>query len=387
MFGLVWGPTLAAVSVVLDNASDGGAVRRALDCLLLAARMAAFHQARGQGAAALGGLGPSAGFRSGFAVHVGYRVSCSSAAQAPQACRLPQPPPRPPASQTLFGARVISPRDGPTPLNLPCRWTRWLTPSWSRCPGLAPCWRRPGAWRPLASRTRPAPRWRPCLPSPTGEEGHASGMAAAPPAPNSKHALPVAPQRSHGRRMPCHAVLPVPRNVLHPPGMRLPPQVWRLAAQRVAQRAGRGAAPAPAGPAAHRGDLRQGRPGATPWATPAARLPSCSAPLPSTKPAAAFAPPAATQAALSAPLHLHPHQPQPRPRSAPIPAGDGEEPEEARLRWPRPQSISKAKGSSGSLFSRAFTSLISIEGSDPATAEQVGAARATGLRWALRGRA
>lgn len=45
MFGLVWGPTLAAVSVVLDNAGDGGSVRRALDCLALAARMAAYHQA------------------------------------------------------------------------------------------------------------------------------------------------------------------------------------------------------------------------------------------------------------------------------------------------------------------------------------------------------
>ncbi|PSC74405.1 ARF guanine-nucleotide exchange factor GNOM isoform B [Micractinium conductrix] len=44
MFGLVWGPTLAAVSVVLDNAGDGGSVRRALDCLALAARMAAYHQ-------------------------------------------------------------------------------------------------------------------------------------------------------------------------------------------------------------------------------------------------------------------------------------------------------------------------------------------------------
>ncbi|PRW57821.1 ARF guanine-nucleotide exchange factor GNOM-like [Chlorella sorokiniana] len=44
MFGLVWGPTLAAASVVLDSAADAGAVQRALDCLLLAARMAAYHQ-------------------------------------------------------------------------------------------------------------------------------------------------------------------------------------------------------------------------------------------------------------------------------------------------------------------------------------------------------
>ncbi len=44
MFGLVWGPTLAAASVVLDSASDAAAVQRALDCLLLAARMAAYHQ-------------------------------------------------------------------------------------------------------------------------------------------------------------------------------------------------------------------------------------------------------------------------------------------------------------------------------------------------------
>lgn len=46
MFGLVWGPTLAAASVVLDSAADPGAVQRALDCLLLAARMAAYHQVR-----------------------------------------------------------------------------------------------------------------------------------------------------------------------------------------------------------------------------------------------------------------------------------------------------------------------------------------------------
>ena len=39
---------------------------------------------------------------------------------------------------------------------------------------------------------------------------------------------------------------------------------------------------------------------------------------------------------------------------------------------PRPSAaVGKSKGSSGSLFSRAFTSLISIEGSDPAAAEQV----------------
>lgn len=48
MFGLIWGPTLAAVSVVLDNASEAGAVQRALDCLLLAARMAAYHQVGGR---------------------------------------------------------------------------------------------------------------------------------------------------------------------------------------------------------------------------------------------------------------------------------------------------------------------------------------------------
>jgi hypothetical protein len=46
MFGLIWGPTLAAVSVVLDNASDPAVVARALECLQLAARMAAYHQVR-----------------------------------------------------------------------------------------------------------------------------------------------------------------------------------------------------------------------------------------------------------------------------------------------------------------------------------------------------
>ena len=38
---------------------------------------------------------------------------------------------------------------------------------------------------------------------------------------------------------------------------------------------------------------------------------------------------------------------------------------------PRPATVGKPRGSSGSLFSRAITSLISIEGSDGATAEQV----------------
>ena len=55
MFGLIWGPTLAAVSVVLDNASEAGAVQRALDCLLLAARMAAYHQVGGWAGGWVGG--------------------------------------------------------------------------------------------------------------------------------------------------------------------------------------------------------------------------------------------------------------------------------------------------------------------------------------------
>lgn len=54
MFGLVWGPTLAAVSVVLDNAADAGVVRRALDCLLLSARMAAYHQVGVRGVLGVG---------------------------------------------------------------------------------------------------------------------------------------------------------------------------------------------------------------------------------------------------------------------------------------------------------------------------------------------
>lgn len=44
MFSLMWGPTIAAVSVILDHAEDLGIVRQALDGLLLAAKMAAFHQ-------------------------------------------------------------------------------------------------------------------------------------------------------------------------------------------------------------------------------------------------------------------------------------------------------------------------------------------------------
>ena len=43
MFRLMWGPTVAAVSVVLDHAEDLGVVRQALDGLLLSAKIAAFH--------------------------------------------------------------------------------------------------------------------------------------------------------------------------------------------------------------------------------------------------------------------------------------------------------------------------------------------------------
>ena len=44
MFGLLWGPTLAAVSVVLDHAEDGATAAQALRGLLLAARIGAAHQ-------------------------------------------------------------------------------------------------------------------------------------------------------------------------------------------------------------------------------------------------------------------------------------------------------------------------------------------------------
>eukprot|EP00884_Botryococcus_braunii_P022699 jgi/Botrbrau1/9112/Bobra.0305s0016.2 len=43
MFSLMWGPTVAAVSVVLDHAEDLGVVRQALDGLLLSAKIASFH--------------------------------------------------------------------------------------------------------------------------------------------------------------------------------------------------------------------------------------------------------------------------------------------------------------------------------------------------------
>lgn len=43
LFSLMWGPTVAAVSVVLDHAEDLGVVRQALDGLLLSAKIAAFH--------------------------------------------------------------------------------------------------------------------------------------------------------------------------------------------------------------------------------------------------------------------------------------------------------------------------------------------------------
>lgn len=172
MFGLVWGPTLAAVSVVLDNASDGGAVRRALDCLLLAARMAAFHQV------------------DEVVDSVVVALSRFAAVLAP------------PKGVEAYGESAKARAALETMFAIANRYGDWLRSGW--------------------------------------------------------------------------------RNVMD--------VVLRL----------------------HRLDL----------------LPTA------------------------------------------VIAGDGEDPEEARLRWPRPQSISKAKGSSGSLFSRAFTSLISIEGSDAATAEQ-----------------
>jgi hypothetical protein len=43
MFVLLWGPTVAAVSVVLDHADAGAIVSTALGGLLHAARIAAFH--------------------------------------------------------------------------------------------------------------------------------------------------------------------------------------------------------------------------------------------------------------------------------------------------------------------------------------------------------
>jgi len=49
MFSLIWGPTLAAVSVILDNSNESSVTHRALDALLLAARMAAYHQVGGMG--------------------------------------------------------------------------------------------------------------------------------------------------------------------------------------------------------------------------------------------------------------------------------------------------------------------------------------------------
>ena len=43
MFMLLWGPTIAAVSVILDYAEDTLVVRQALDSILLCARIASYH--------------------------------------------------------------------------------------------------------------------------------------------------------------------------------------------------------------------------------------------------------------------------------------------------------------------------------------------------------
>ena len=44
MFMLLWGPTIAAVSVILDHAEDTMVVRQALDSTLLCARIASCHR-------------------------------------------------------------------------------------------------------------------------------------------------------------------------------------------------------------------------------------------------------------------------------------------------------------------------------------------------------
>jgi len=43
MFSLMWGPTVAAVSIVLDHAEDMSTVRQALEGLLQAAKLGAYH--------------------------------------------------------------------------------------------------------------------------------------------------------------------------------------------------------------------------------------------------------------------------------------------------------------------------------------------------------
>ena len=43
MFSLMWGPTVAAVSIVLDHAEDVSTVRQALEGLLQAAKLGAYH--------------------------------------------------------------------------------------------------------------------------------------------------------------------------------------------------------------------------------------------------------------------------------------------------------------------------------------------------------
>ena len=140
------------------------------------------------------------------------------------------------------------------------------------------------------------------------------------------------------------------------PACSPPAQLRRLAAQRVAQRAGRGAAPAPPGPPAarrHRGCAGRRCP-------PRRSLPHCcSQPCVGARLLGRL---------FAAPQHL----PRAAPRCSPcLAAGDGEDPAAAAARMPRPASAGRSKGSSGSLFTRAFTSLISIEGSDGMTAEQV----------------
>lgn len=396
MFGLVWGPTLAAVSVVLDNATDGGAVRRALDCLLLAARMAAYHQVRQGGRA---GADPNLHFltgREGPGVVAKARAACCLRV-CPLACR-PTHAVLPPLAAHLLPACL--------PPAHPHRWTRWWTPSWLPSPSLAPCWPPPKAWRRTESRPRPAPRWRPCLPLPTSEGGVwqrgllSAGQACCGEPPNPAAVLS---EHSDGCCLRCCVMLrlsshpPFPPPPAHPPthaGPRAGPRRPTTPRAPTHTLTHRHPCPRPAptsGPCRYGDWLRSGWRNVVDVALRLHRL--------DLLPTAVIAGKGRLNTQTEGP-HGEPHgvpawRQHILPRGHPLqqclgshqpgrclapPAGDGEDPEEARRRWPRPQSISKAKGSSGSLFSRAFTSLISIEGSDAATAEQVGLHHPRGWR-------
>ena len=86
MFGLLWGPTLAAVSVVLDHAEDGATAAQALRGLLLAARVGAAHRVDEVGHAAVHALFKFIPLRSSAMWNIGQATCMTTPLARPMRC-------------------------------------------------------------------------------------------------------------------------------------------------------------------------------------------------------------------------------------------------------------------------------------------------------------